>query len=281
MPLHLARRAEAEQAAASAEWINAFPLNDLVKRGCFARPEADFDALSKLLEFFGVGSVKALNERHFRSDTGFRHSKSFESDRFALADWPRLGQTEAERQNCSGFSGSRFRKAVLGIRGLTREPVDKALKQSKELCNEAGVALAVVRPIPKTRFGGAAWWPSPAKAVVQLSDRHKSDDHLWFSFFHEAAHLALHSERGVFVDGMNGNGDEIEAEANAWASNTLVPERAWSGLVGRSPIHMRSVLRFAEDQCIAPGIVVGLLQRKQIVPCSRMNDLKVRLTRGS
>ena len=247
--LHLAREAEAEQAAESAMWINALPVNDLVKRGCFERPESDSDAYSKLLGFFGVGSVNAWNARYCRLDAAFCHSKSFESDEFALATWLRLGQIEAERQNCSDFNGSRFRRAVLNIRALTREPVEVALEQSRELCNEAGVALAVVRPIPMTRLSGAAWWLSPAKAVVQLSGRHMTDDHLWFSFFHEAAHLALHSKKGVFVDEMNRNDDKIEAEANAWASNTLVP-RSGVDSAGRASSYKRSNRR---KICRRPG----------------------------
>ena len=53
--LHRAREAEAETAAASAEWVKAFPVQDLVKRGCFERPKSNTDAVSKLLAFFGVG----------------------------------------------------------------------------------------------------------------------------------------------------------------------------------------------------------------------------------
>ena len=64
--------------------------------------------------------------------------------------------------------------------------------------------------------------PSPHRAIIALSARHKTDDHLWFSFFHEVAHLLLHSKRNVFVDDANGGDDETEAEANEWATNILV-----------------------------------------------------------
>lgn len=42
---------------------------------------------------------------------------------------------------------------------------------------------------------------TPTKAVIQLSLRHKTDDHLWFSFFHEAGHVLLHSKKETFITG--------------------------------------------------------------------------------
>ena len=50
--------------------------------------------------------------------------------------------------------------------------------------------------------------------MIQLSARHKSDDHLWFSFFHEAAHVLLHSKKSVFVDELNGDGADREEEVS-------------------------------------------------------------------
>ena len=275
--LHQAREAEAENAAASAEWVKAFPVGDLVKRGCFQSPVSDVDAVSKLLAFFRVASVDAWNTRYGRANVAYRHSRSFKSNEAALATWLRLGEIEAELQDCTEYSESRFKHALQDIRGLTREPVIEALQQTGKLCNEAGVALALVRPLPKTALSGAAWWLSPRRAVIQLTVRHKSDDHLWFSFFHEAAHILLHSKKGVFVDETNGGDAELEAEANEWASNILIPKSAWEQFVATSPRSGHVVREFAGQQGIAPGIVVGMLQHRGVLPWTHLNRLKVRL----
>ena len=275
--LHRAREAEARSAAASAKWVKAFPVGDLVKRGCFQQPGSDVDAVSKLLAFFRMGSVDAWTARYGLANVAYRHSPTFKSDEAALATWLRLGEIEAEGQECAEYNESRFKHAVRTVRGLTREPIVEALQQSATLCNEAGVALALIRPLPKTALSGAAWWLSPRKAVIQLSARHKSDDHLWFSFFHEAAHILLHSKKGIFVDGANGNGAEQETQANEWASNILVPRPAWEEFVATSPRSKQVVRAFADDQGIAPGIVVGMLQHKGVLPWTHLNGLKVRL----
>ena len=275
--LHRAREAEARNAAASAEWVKALPVSDLVKRGCFQRPKSDVDAVAKMLAFFRVGSVDAWTARYGLANVAYRHSPKFRSNEAALATWLRLGEIEAEGQGCAEYNSSRFKHAVRIIRGLTREPIVEALQQAERLCNETGVALVLVRPLPKTALSGAAWWLSPRKAVIQLTARHRSDDHLWFSFFHEAAHILLHSKKGVFVDETNGDDAELEAEANEWASHTLIPARAWREFVATSPYTASAVTAFAEEQGIAPGIVVGMLQHKGLLPWTHLNGLKVRL----
>ncbi len=121
-----------------------------------------------------------------------------------MATWIRLGEIAAGRQECAVCNEARFRRALREIRGLTREPAEVFFPEMRRLCNEAGVALVVVKSLPRTALSGAARWLSPRKALIQLSLRHMSDDHLWFSFFHEAAHLLLHSKKNIFVEGNDG-----------------------------------------------------------------------------
>jgi hypothetical protein len=51
--------------------------------------------------------------------------------------------------------------------------------------------LALVEPLPKMAVSGAAWWRSPKEPIIELSARHKTDDHFWFCLFHEAASQRL------------------------------------------------------------------------------------------
>ena len=232
--LRRAREAEAAEARASAAWARAFPVRELVVRGCFESPQSDADAVSALLTFFRVGSVEAWTARYGLANVAYRHSPCFESDEAALATWLRLGETEADRQPCADYDEGRFRRATREIRGLTRMPIGEALASAQQLCNRAGVALVPVKPLPRTALSGAAWWPSPRKAIIQLSARHKSDDHLWFGFFHEAAHILLHGKRSVFVDGEDEDQAGLEAEANEWAAKDVLRAVLLSVPAGRS-----------------------------------------------
>ena len=235
--------------------------------------------MSKLLAFFGVGSVQVWHARYGQMNVAYRHSPSFKSDRAALAAWLRLGEIEAEQQECIDYNAAQFRRVLREIRGLTQAPVVSALQKAQQLCNDAEVVLALVKPFPKTAVSGAAWWLTPRKAVIALSARHKMDDHLWFSLFHESAHILLHSKKDIFIDGMNVDEKptDIEEEANQWAANFLIPPKDWKHFVATSPYGERAIRQFAEEQGIAPGIVVERLQYEKYLRWSQSNTLKVRL----
>ena len=277
--LHRAREVEAREAAGAISWAKTLPLKELVRRGKIDKPASDFDAVSKLLSFFGVASVEAWHTKYERLSVAYRHSPSFESDKMALATWLRLGELEAEQQECADYNEAQFRRALREMRGLTQAPLRDALEKVRQLGNESGVALALVKPLPKTALSGAAWWLTPRKAVIQLSARHKTDDHLWFSLFHEAAHILLHSKKRVFIDGTKADEEptDIETEANQCAANFLIPPNDWEQFVATSLYDESAIRQFAEEQGIAPGVVVGRLQHERQLPWSQLNTLKVRL----
>ncbi|MDX2104075.1 MAG: ImmA/IrrE family metallo-endopeptidase [Alphaproteobacteria bacterium] len=276
--LHRAREAEAHSASELSAWVGRFPLRHLVARGLIQQPKTEAEAVSRLLAFFRVGSVDAWHQQYRKATVAYRHSSRVKSDDVALATWLRLGELEAEAQECSEYHEPTFRQALKDIRKLTRLEIKHALSESRRLCNQAGVALAIVESVPKTALSGAAWWLTPRKAIIELSGRHKSDDHLWFSFFHEAAHILLHSKKHVFADENTRNdSSKIEAEANAWAEAILVPRNQWAEFVASTPRNEQMVRRFAEQQGIAPGIIVGMLQHHGHLPWTHLNNLKVKL----
>ncbi|MDE0633188.1 MAG: HigA family addiction module antitoxin [Caldilineaceae bacterium] len=277
--LHQMREAEAREAEASADWASSFPVKELVERGAISKLSSVGELVTELLAFFGVASTRAWQSKYGAANVAYRHSPSFKSDETALAAWLRLAEIEAERQESVDYDRAAFKAALRNMRRLTCAELPKSLADAQQLCKSAGVALVLVRPFPKAHLSGAAWWLTPRKPVIALSARHKSDDHLWFSLFHEAAHIMLHSKKDVFVDGPNGDADAEEAEANEWAARFLLPQSAWNRFVASGEYRTGdAICGFAAEQGIAPGIIVGRLQHEGRLPWnSRMNRLKVRL----
>src|SRR5262249_6583251 len=99
--------------------------------------------------------------------------------------------------------------------------------------------------------------------VLQLSVRHKRNDHLWFSFFHELGHILLHSKREQFIEYDSSGQDRKEQEADHFACNTLIPRQYEAELD-----HLRTlsdIKDFADRIGLAPGIVVGRIQHDKII----------------
>ena len=127
-----------------------------------------------------------------------------------------------------------------------------------------------------THIYGATRWISSQKALIQLSLRDKSNDHLWFTFFHEAAHILLHKKKEVFIELRNCENEE-ETEANKFASDFLIPPSEYQSFVDKAIFNLLSINEFAKSINVAPGIVVGRLQYdKHILFNSPFNRLKAR-----
>ena len=276
--LHLAREAETQRADETTEWAKGFPVAELKKWGFLPDTRINSETVSGVLSFFGVGSVEAWYGQQERMAIAFRHSPSFASDEKALATWLRIGELEADQIECDDYSRGKFRGALKHIRELTSTPGDSTLERARELCLGSGVVLSIIKPLPKTALSGASRWLTPRKALIQLSARHMSDDHLWFSLFHEAAHILLHSKKDIFIHNSNGELTEEEQGANEWATDFLIPRTEWETFVETSAFTLASVRSFASAQGIAPGIVVGRLQHEKRIPWrSRLSGLKVGL----
>jgi Zn-dependent peptidase ImmA (M78 family) len=137
-----------------------------------------------------------------------------------------------------------------------------------------------VPELPKTRTSGATHWLNADKALIQLSLRYKTDDHLWFTFFHEAGHILLHGKRDFFLEGtgvVSVEAQEKENEANKFSADILIPPRDLQRFLTSIPqISKANIIEFANEIGIAPGIVVGRLQHDGLLPSSHCNDLKQR-----
>lgn len=265
----LARLEDRTALEADVAWVKSLPLNALRQRGRLTKGLRGGALVDEVCRFFGVANRHGW-ERVWKTPlTAFRKSQSFTSDIGALATWLRLGELEAAAIECEPYDAKRFRAALQRIRDMTREPDFDAMV---DLCARSGVALVFVPEIPGTRASGAARWLMPAKGLIQLSLRHKRDDHFWFSFFHEAAHLLLHSKKTTFVTNAGEQDQELEAEANEFAATLLIPKRYERELRDLRALH--DISEFAERIGIAAGIVVGRLQKEEILDWSQGNGLK-------
>jgi HTH-type transcriptional regulator/antitoxin HigA len=254
------------------EWLKSLPVKEMQRRKLLSPARDPGTLLEEVCKFFGVANRESW-ERVWRAPlASFRKSPSLKSDDGAIATWLRIGELRAADVNCKPYDAQRFRDALRRIRTMTKDAPEDFEPEVVRLCAESGVAVVFVPEVKGARASGAARWLTPTKAVIQLSLRHKSDDHLWFSFFHEAAHILLHSKKETFITAEDLS-DETEEEANEFAATWLIPKRYEAELrrLAGTPTEVR---QFADALGIAPGIVVGRLQKEGTLRWDQGNKLK-------
>ena len=122
---------------------------------------------------------------------------------------------------------------------------------------------------------GAIKWVGSDKVVLGITDRGKNADKFWFSLFHEFGHILQPKMRSLVVSGDEFYYDvDLEADADSFAQNTLIPKEAYDKFIKTKNITRSSINQCAWEIHVHPGIIVGRLQNDKLIPFSYFNDLK-------
>jgi HTH-type transcriptional regulator/antitoxin HigA len=258
-------------------WLNELPIADLVRSKWIRQVKDPAQRVTECLDFFGVPSVREWREKYgnILSTAAFRTSQTFTPQLGATAAWLRRGTIEAISATCGYWSKTRFQALLPSLRELSRKRRPELfVPELQRRCAECGVVVVINRSPTGCRASGATLFVSEKRALLLLSFRYLSDDHFWFTFFHESAHLVLHGRNKVFIE-QEALSSAEEQEANEFAERMLIPEDALDDF-RHLKLQDKEVIRFARNIGISPGVVVGQLQHQKRLRPNQLNHLKTR-----
>jgi HTH-type transcriptional regulator / antitoxin HigA len=261
------------------EWLHLFPLREMSSLQWIESRRDVTQNLKNLLSFFGIASPKQWNEIYIENSltVSFRISLAHTNNPGAISAWLRKGELLANELSLKAYDRRAFVRVLKEVRSLVvSHPMDLK-EQLQRLCAEAGVAVVFTPCLPKAPINGASRWiRNGTVPLIQLSCRYKTNDIFWFSFFHEAGHILKHGKKGVFLEDVRGAqiGKAKEREADAYASEALVPRKRYSEFRARGQFTEATVRAFAESCGTHPGIVVGRLQYDRALSQASLNHMK-------
>lgn len=256
---------------ADVEWAKLFPYNEMAKRQWVKPAKPNNERAGALLEFLGVASVAAYKDTYAEYTAQFRKSTKHTAKPEAVVAWLRRAELSANAIECTVGSAPTH-DVVAPLRQLTVLSAELQVNAARKLCAANGIALVVEKALPGCPLWGATRWLTPSKAMIALSLRYRTDDHFWFTLFHELGHVLLHSKKESFLDSGDVSSD-VEREADEFAADRLIPPSAVQQL-RRIEYSHAAVLAFAKQHHIAPGIVVGRMQRLKLIPYNFLHKLK-------
>jgi len=274
----VARLQSSGNASAAKAWLDEIPLKDMQKRGWIPSHTRTEDNVDACLDFFGVRNVKEWRHKYsqFLSLVSFRTSPTHKSEPGSVISWLRYGEIKSEKIDCRTWNASRFERSLINMRRLTRKRDPSIfIPVLRKMCAESGVALVTARGPAGCRASGATRFLSDRKAMILLSFRYLADDQFWFTFFHEAGHLLMHSQKAVFLEDGSDVSLKEEHEANLFAQSILIPPEVRAEFISLKP-NRENIMKFAVKAGISRGIVVGQLQHHGRIEPSQLNFLKRR-----
>lgn len=261
----------------SETWLKELPIKDMVSFGWINDVP---DKVTECLNFFDVPDVETwrLKYSELMQSTSFRTSPTFKTDHAATAAWLRYGEIVAQRMVCKRWDDDLFEKTLFELKSLTRKKSPREfIPELQRACAECGVAVVISKTPYGCKASGATKFINGEKAMLLLSFRYLSDDHFWFTFYHEAGHIMLHKSKGAIIEeaSSNTNYSDEENEANIFAGEVLIPQEL-NGELNRLRGNTRDIINFAIKAGVSPGIVVGQMQYRGIIAYKYLNSFKRR-----
>ena len=272
----MARERDREDLEGHVAWLDLFPGKELADRGIIDRRARKADQAAALLTYFGVSSPAGWERFWGEAAASYRMSETQSVSPYAVAIWLREAEREVEGIELPTFDPVRLRDLVSRIRSLTTALVlAMAVEEARDVLASAGVGLLLAKSIRGAPASGAVRWIR-SNPWIFLTLRHRTEDHLWFSLFHEIGHVLEGGRRKDVAEELTADGmsRSDEDSANAFAREALLPDFASSDLLRTGRIDQGAIRESAAVYGVAPGIVVGRLERDRSVRLGRFVHLK-------
>jgi len=239
-----------------------FPYKEMIKRKWFDLPRGA-NPIECVREYFlrsaGPQFATALHRKKMRSGNV--------PNEYALLAWQARILERARERTEAGQVGV-FELDDRWLHELARL-IDRpdGPKRARDLLAEKGIVLIVERHLPGSYLDGAAMLADSGIPVIGLTLRYDRLDNFWFVLMHELGHVFQHLFDGWrfdFFDEESGNiGDGIEAEADKFALDTLIPEALWDQCLSRFALSEEAVRIDAETISIDPSIIAGRIRKER------------------
>ncbi|MFH1708304.1 MAG: ImmA/IrrE family metallo-endopeptidase [Planctomycetota bacterium] len=244
------------------EWT-CFPLKQMFQRGWFEGFRGTYkdakEIVNELLNEFTAPLRKevlsqAFTRQHIRSGSS--------ADKYALLAWEIRVIKLAMRESLPDFDpkivSADFIKELVRLSYFDTGPLI-----AREFLQKAGIHLIVEPHLKKTFIDGAAMSLPDGSPVIALTLRYDRLDNYWFTLLHELIHVARHlkdDNKTFFDDLTEANTDRFETEADAIASDALVPKELLEDLVKGPLPSVATVKMFANKLKIHPSIPAGRIR---------------------
>jgi len=263
----------------AADWSTRLPITSMRNLGWLPATRHWQDLIDECLKFFDVSDIEEWMASYPQEtkSSHYRMSATLANDEYSTLVWLRAGDRELPtREPQAQFDSNALRRSIPDLRRLTRiaDPV-RFIPELQRIANHAGLIVLVVPSRDGCRVSGATRWRQ-GKPIIQLSARHLSDDHFWFTLFHEIGHVLCHGDhQGTFidVDMKISEDDDSEREADRFAESVILSGADEPELLRRTS---RDIIRAAARIGISPGLLVGQLQHYGHLSHDELNSLKRR-----
>lgn len=269
---YIARQKRQSVIALAKDWAAAFPYAEMAKLGWIIPTRKVEEKVAHLFKYFGVSSSDAWEEYFYKQQlkVAFRISLHNTKNPHALSAWIRQGELQANRIEAPAFDKQLLINQLSDIKNVMAAHPQDFFVQLQQFCLKAGVKIIYTPCVKQAPISGATRWINN-HPVIQLTGRYNQNDRFWFTFFHEIGHVLLHGKKEIFLEDIEYSDydKQKEQEADDFAVKWTFSEEQENEVLKNEDLTEREIVEFAKKFNTHPAIIIGRLQKKEIIHYSQ------------
>lgn len=228
------------------------------------------DKVSFLRQLLNIASLTQLSK--FNPLISYRHSQVFNEKSIVNSNvMLELALNKARNITSNKYKKDKLQTVLRDIKKMTAESPDEFHPKLKELLLECGIVLVALPKLTNANLNGATKKFKSGSVLLLITDKDKRADIFWFSLLHELGHI-------YYEDFTSSNSkeeyEEKEQRADEFARDFFIPADAYKKFIEDNSFNRTQIMEFSKNLGIAPGIVVGRLQRDKRIDYRKFNDLR-------
>lgn len=251
------------------ELVNNFNLRKFRKRlDCYAYVN-NLASVNRIFWFRNYFKVKTLDvfKGLVTNNVAFRSNNTKED---LMLEKVFLASTLIKKEKEAVKANKTIDKALFTeLKNITFEKcLDDVVYKVKILLKEYGINFIYFEHDENLNIQGFVTRSDDA-IYLGVSNKGKYHDIFWFTLCHELGHLfygILTSDYAIF--------DDEEKMADSFAEKVLIDQNSYNEFVRKNVFTGETILAFSESINVAPGIVVGRLQKDKLIRYDSFNYLR-------
>ena len=230
-----------------------------------------------------MSSLETLEKPDLLTQYRRTTNKAQEKNIVSINAWIQTAINLSKEDQVSEINLEYLLKKLPEIKAMTTSDPKVFLPKLKQIFSDSGVKFIFLPYLKNSELNGAVKWVNHSENVLlMMNNKQKASDVFWFSLFHEIRHVFQEKKKRIIITPsmkkmINGKENErLEKDADDFARKILIDESEYKEFLAMGTINQKSIIKFAQDEGVHPGIVVGRLQNDGHIGHDQYNSLKVK-----
>lgn len=228
------------------------------------------EQIKEVRNFLNVATLKVFTKKDMAVSFRSSAKELTEANIIKANTMVQIATNKALKVDAPKFNRHKFEDAARYALTLTKDH-DKFYPLLYKAFLNAGVIFIILPNLTGSKINGATKKIGD-NIMLMVNDRRLNADSFWFTLFHEIGHI-INGDYGISFEKETGEREEL---ANKYAEDSLIPEKLYKEFREKGQFDLQAIRLFADQINRDPGIVLGRLQKEEIVSYDdwRMKSLR-------